>query len=82
MLVISRKTEEFVQIGENIVIKVIKSTNGSVKIGIQAPEDLRVIRGELQEKTALFPKALSRSRRDSMASDGMECESAKTAEAL
>jgi len=80
MLVISRKTEEFVQIGEDIVIKVIKSTNGSVKIGIQAPDEMRVIRGELQEKTALLPKALPKFRRDSLASEAVDCESAKTAE--
>jgi carbon storage regulator len=47
MLVISRKAEEFLQIGENIVVKVIKTSNGSVKIGIEAPGGLRVLRGEL-----------------------------------
>lgn len=62
MLVISRKTEEFVQIGENIIVKVIRSTNGSVKIGIEAPGHLRVIRGELQESYEDSPPLASTRR--------------------
>lgn len=58
MLVISRKAEEFIQIGDNIVIKIIKCSNGSVKIGIDAPGELRVLRGELQELPKSFPKPL------------------------
>jgi carbon storage regulator len=60
MLVISRKAEEFLQIGEDIVIKVIKCSSGSVKIGIDAPGDLRVLRGELQELPKSFPKPLAK----------------------
>ncbi len=56
MLVISRKTEEIVKIGENIVIKVIKTSNGSVKIGIDAPGGLRVLRGELVQEVCELPK--------------------------
>ncbi len=49
MLVISRKQQEFVQIGENIFIKIIKTSRGSVKIGIAAPDECRVLRGELNQ---------------------------------
>ena len=49
MLVISRKQQEFVQIGEDIVVKIIKTARGSVKIGIAAPEECRVLRGEISE---------------------------------
>jgi len=63
MLVISRKTEEFIQIGDNIVVKVIRSTNGSVKLGIEAPGNLRVLRGELQDESATLPKRLTLLRR-------------------
>ena len=47
MLVLTRKQNESIKIGANIVIKVIKTGNGSVKIGIDAPASVRVIRGEL-----------------------------------
>lgn len=47
MLVVARKQHEFIQIGEDIIIKIIKTARGSVKIGIDAPGGLRVLRGEL-----------------------------------
>ncbi|SFI18212.1 carbon storage regulator [Planctomicrobium piriforme] len=62
MLVISRKSEEFLKIGDDIVIKVIKTSNGSVKIGIEAPGGLRVLRGELLEAVCDLPKSSSRNR--------------------
>jgi carbon storage regulator len=36
-----------IRVGDNVVIKVIKTGKGSVKIGIEAPADVRVLRGEL-----------------------------------
>ncbi len=52
MLVLTRKAEETIQIGDDIVVKVIKTSRGTVKIGIDAPEHIRVMRGELLEKVA------------------------------
>lgn len=48
MLVLTRKRYEMIQIGEGIVVKVIKTGRGSVKLGIEAPADVRVIRAELE----------------------------------
>lgn len=61
MLVISRKQEEFIQIGEDILVKIIKTGRGSVKIGIEAPGDRRIMRGESEPElnslsTSLSPK--------------------------
>ncbi len=50
MLVLTRKPAEMIQIGDDIVIKVIKTSHGTVKIGIDAPEHIRVMRGELLEQ--------------------------------
>ena len=47
MLVLTRKAAETIQIGDQIVVKVIRTGKGTVKIGIEAPNDVRVIRGEL-----------------------------------
>ena len=52
MLVLTRKPAEIIRIGEDIVIKVIKTGKGTVKIGIEAPENVRVLRGELEPHTA------------------------------
>ena len=46
MLVLTRKPAETIRIGQDIVIKVIKTGSGSVKIGIDAPQSVRVLRGE------------------------------------
>jgi carbon storage regulator CsrA len=53
MLVLTRKTAETIQIGNDIVIKVISCGRGRVKIGVEAPGDVRVVRGELIEPAAL-----------------------------
>ena len=49
MLVLTRKAAETIRIGNDIVIKVIKTAKGTVKIGIEAPANIRVMRGELVE---------------------------------
>ncbi len=53
MLVLTRKTAETIQIGNDIVIKVISCGRGRVKIGVEAPGDVRVVRGELLEPAAI-----------------------------
>ena len=47
MLVLTRKRNEMIRIGDDVVVKVIKTGKGSVKIGIEAPSNVRVLRGEL-----------------------------------
>jgi len=49
MLVLSRKAGERIVIGDDIVITVIRSTNSQVKIGIEAPKNVTVMRKELQD---------------------------------
>ncbi len=47
MLVLTRKRDEIIRIGNDIVIRVIRTGPTSVKIGVAAPNDVRVVRGEL-----------------------------------
>ena len=47
MLVLTRKVGERILIGENIAITVVKLTSGGVRIGIDAPPELAVVREEL-----------------------------------
>lgn len=60
MLVLTRKPAEMIKIGDNIVVKVIKTARGAVKIGIEAPDDIRVIRGELLENSVAPEPAVAR----------------------
>jgi carbon storage regulator len=46
MLVLTRKRDEVINIGNDIVIRVMKLKKGSVRIGIEAPDSVRVLRGE------------------------------------
>jgi len=56
MLVLTRKKSEMIQIGDRIVIKVIATGRGKVKIGIDAPAELRVLRAELTGLKVKPPK--------------------------
>lgn len=49
MLVLARKLDESIIIGDNISIKVISIDKGVVKLGIDAPRDVDIIRSELIE---------------------------------
>ena len=48
MLVLSRKPEQKIQIGDNITITVLRLRGGTVQIGIEAPRSTPVVRGELE----------------------------------
>ncbi|MBS0207008.1 MAG: carbon storage regulator [Planctomycetes bacterium] len=50
MLVLTRKRTESIKIGEDIVITVIHTSRGCVKLGIQAPSNVRVLRAELSDR--------------------------------
>jgi carbon storage regulator len=47
MLVLTRKYQEKIRIGENITITVLRMKGKAVRLGIEAPADVPVIRGEL-----------------------------------
>lgn len=48
MLVLSRKTNEVICIGENIRVMVIEIRGDKVRLGIDAPKDVKVLRSELK----------------------------------
>lgn len=49
MLVISRKINEKIKIGDNIEIFIISIDKNQVKLGIEAPKQISILRGELIE---------------------------------
>jgi len=48
MLVLSRKQNESIRLGENIVITVLRTKGKKVRLGIEAPDNVHVLRGELE----------------------------------
>jgi carbon storage regulator len=54
MLVLSRKVGERLIIGGNITVVISRVAGNRVTIGIEAPDDVRIVRGELKpEREAL-----------------------------
>jgi carbon storage regulator len=49
MLVLSRKTDEKILIGDDIFVTVIEIRGDKVRLGIQAPSDVTVHREEVYE---------------------------------
>jgi carbon storage regulator len=66
MLVLSRRANESIKLGETIVITVVRVVGDKVRIGIEAPSDMVVLRNELEpherelvaspDATALLPR--------------------------
>ena len=50
MLVLSRKVGERIWVGDNIAVTVVRITSGGVRLGIEAPAELPVVREELKLK--------------------------------
>ena len=50
MLVLSRKVGERILIGDDIAVTVVRLTGGGVRIGIEAPHELAVVREELKDE--------------------------------
>jgi carbon storage regulator CsrA len=55
MLVLSRKPAEAIKIGDDILVKVIAIRGGQVKLGIEAPQGIRVMRTEPRAGTGPIP---------------------------
>lgn len=51
MLVLSRKQNERIRVGESVVVTVVRVSGDKVRIGIEAPPNVRVLRDELEDES-------------------------------
>lgn len=58
MLVLTRKYQEKIRIGDNITITVLRTKGKAVRLGIEAPTDVPVIRGELSFQHESEPESV------------------------
>ena len=49
MLILSRRVNESIMVGENIEVKIVDVSNRAVKLGIEAPKEISVHRKEVFE---------------------------------
>ena len=59
MLVLSRKVGERILIGDKITITVVKIGHGGVRVGIEAPPEMAVVREELAQELERTERALA-----------------------
>ena len=56
MLVLSRKLNQDIRIGENIIVRVIGIRGNHVRLGFVAPPDVLVMRDEILTKVPAYPR--------------------------
>ena len=49
MLVLSRKLGETIRIGDQVKVTILKMRGNAVRIGIEAPNDVRILRAEIDD---------------------------------
>lgn len=52
MLILTRQQGETIQIGEAVEILVLGMKGGQVRLGIKAPRSVKVLRGEIVDRSA------------------------------
>jgi carbon storage regulator len=48
MLVLSRKQSQRIRVGDSVIVTVVRVSGDKVRIGIEAPSNIRVLRDELE----------------------------------
>lgn len=56
MLVLSRKENQRIHLGDSIVLTIVRVNGDRVRVGIEAPAEVRVRRGELPPLAAPVPR--------------------------
>jgi carbon storage regulator len=59
MLVLTRKIGEGIIIGDDVTITIVEMKGGSVRIGIDAPQNMKVYRQEVFDRIAFENKSAS-----------------------
>ena len=62
MLVLKRKAGESIIVADNIEIKIIEVEEGRIKIGIDAPKEVSILRKEVLDETKSENKTAAQSR--------------------
>ena len=50
MLILSRRESECIHLGDDIIVTIVRLNGDKVRIGVQAPSHIRILRNELEPK--------------------------------
>ncbi len=67
MLVLTRKVQEQIKIGQNITLTIVRVSGQSVRIGIDAPQEVRIMRSEIADapkKASVMGSDIAEASRD------------------
>jgi carbon storage regulator len=64
MLILTRKLNEEIKIGSGITVKIISLSDNTVKIGIDAPQNIQIVRTELYDKVKEVSATAAKSIKD------------------
>lgn len=67
MLVLSRKASQRIRLGDSIVVTVVRLSRDVVRLGIEAPPDILVLREELEQRAPVDSPKSASSQHDSRA---------------
>lgn len=62
MLSLNLKSGEYLTIGDNITMQVFHQTSSQIRVAIQAPREVPILRGEVHERTGERPAGLREKR--------------------
>lgn len=48
MLILTRKPKQTIHVGDDVTVTVVSLVNGRVKLGFDAPPEVKILRGELE----------------------------------
>jgi len=71
MLVLSRKVGERIHVGDNIVLEIRRIAGNRVTLALDAPRDVRILRGELEQSAREFKPPVGDGPRSADRSDLM-----------
>jgi carbon storage regulator len=55
MLILSRKESECIHLGDDIVVTIVRVNGDKVRIGVQAPPHVKILRTELELNVVVEP---------------------------